>query len=157
MFDELKVLFKDLTGGEKHPARFGPDDVRVAAAALMVHVATLDGGLTPTERAKLHDLLKARFKLDEAATAELIDAAVDADHEAVDFYHFTNLLMRTLDEPGRLQIVEMLWEIAFVDGSISEFEDNVMWRVADLLAVSPRDRITLRQQVAGEKTAKEGQ
>jgi uncharacterized tellurite resistance protein B-like protein len=149
MFDELKVLFKDLTGGEKHPARFGPDDVRVAAAALMVHVATLDGGLTPTERAKLHDLLKARFKLDEAATAELIDAAVDADHEAVDFYHFTSLLMRMLDEDQRRRIVAMMWEMVFADGNVSEFEDNVMWRVADLLGVSNRERIALRRAVAG--------
>jgi hypothetical protein len=38
--------------------------------------------------------------------------------------------------------------MAFADGAISEFEDNMMWRVADLLAVSPRDRIALRQQAA---------
>ena len=34
-------------------------------------------------------------------TDELIEAAVAADREAVDFYHFTSLLMRTLDEQGR--------------------------------------------------------
>jgi uncharacterized tellurite resistance protein B-like protein len=66
----------------------------------------------------------------------------------VDLYRFTHLLMRTVDEKGRLRVVEMLWEMAFADGAISEFEDNMMWRVADLLAVSPRDRIALRQQVA---------
>jgi uncharacterized tellurite resistance protein B-like protein len=57
--------------------------------------------------------------------------------------------MRSLDEPGRLRVVEMLWEMAFADGSISEFEDNMMWRMAELLAVAPRDRIALRQQVVG--------
>jgi uncharacterized protein YegP (UPF0339 family) len=56
--------------------------------------------------------------------------------------------MRTLDEQGRLRIVEMLWVMAFVDGAVSEFEDNMMWRVADLLAVSSPDRIALRQRVA---------
>jgi uncharacterized tellurite resistance protein B-like protein len=58
--------------------------------------------------------------------------------------------MRTLDEQGRLRVVEMLWKMAVADGGISEFEDNVMWRVADLLAVSSRDRIALRQQVTGQ-------
>jgi uncharacterized tellurite resistance protein B-like protein len=62
--------------------------------------------------------------------------------------------MRTLDEQGRLRVVEMLWKMAFADGAISEFEDNVMWRVADLLAVSPRDRIVLRQQVMGQVVGK---
>jgi uncharacterized tellurite resistance protein B-like protein len=51
--------------------------------------------------------------------------------------------------------VEMLWEMVFVDGGVSEFEDNVLWRVADLLAISPRDRIALRQRVAGEQSSAE--
>jgi uncharacterized tellurite resistance protein B-like protein len=151
MFDELKALFGELTGGTKQPAGFGPDDMRVAAAALMVHVATLDGELSPAERGKLRDLLKARFKLDDKATEELIDAAVAADHEAVDFYRFTSLLMRMLDEEQRRRIVAMMWEMAFVDGNINEFEDNVMWRVADLLGVSNRERIDLRREIAGSR------
>ena len=36
------------------------------------------------------------------------------------------------------------------DGKINEFEDNLMWRTADLLGVSSRDRIALRRRVAGE-------
>jgi len=62
--------------------------------------------------------------------------------------------MRTLDEKGRLRVVEMLWKMAFADGSVGELEDNVMWRVADLLAVSSRDRMALRQQVVCTKTNK---
>ena len=88
-------------------------------------------------------------------TDELIDTAVTADKEAVDFYHFTHLLMRSLNEGGRLKVVEMLWEMVFVDGGVSEFEDNVLWRVADLLGISPRDRIALRQRVAGEQSSAE--
>ena len=68
---------------------------------------------------------------------------------------YPRMAYRPLYKRVRLKLVEMLWEIAYVDGAISEFEDNVMWRVADLLAVSPRDRIALRQRVAGDKTAKE--
>jgi uncharacterized tellurite resistance protein B-like protein len=97
----------------------------------------------------------AQFSLTEALTDELIEAAVAADRDAVDFYHFTSLLMRNLDEQGRLRVVEMLWEIAFADGVISEFEDNALWRVADLLGISSRDRIALRQRVAGHRAGKE--
>jgi uncharacterized tellurite resistance protein B-like protein len=95
-------------------------------------------------------VLKARFALDDAATNELIDAATLAENEAVDLYRFTSLINRTLDEKGRLGIVEMMWEIVFVDGRVNEFEDNLMWRAADLLGVSSRDRIALRRQVANE-------
>src|SRR5207237_9788728 len=128
----------------------------LAAAALLIHASTIDGTMSGPEGDKLRVVLKSRFALDDAATDELIDIGTLAEHEAVDLYHFTSLINRTLDEPGRLGIVEMMWEVVFADGRVTEFEDNLMWRVADLLGVSSRDRIALRQRVAGEKTESGG-
>jgi uncharacterized tellurite resistance protein B-like protein len=56
--------------------------------------------------------------------------------------------MREVDEAGRLRIIEMMWELVYADGEVTEFEDNVVWRAADLLAVSARDRIDLKHRVA---------
>jgi uncharacterized tellurite resistance protein B-like protein len=56
--------------------------------------------------------------------------------------------MRSVDEEGRKRIVEMMWELVYADGNVSEFEDNVMWRAADLLGVSSRDRIQLKHRIA---------
>lgn len=151
MLKEIRSFFADLTGG-KESAHFEDNDYRLAAAALLVHVATLEGALSKTSREKLRALLKSRFELTDALTEELIDAAVAADHEAIDFYHFTSLLNRALNEEGRQRIVEMMWEMVYADGRVSEFEDNVMWRVSDLLGVSARERIELRRQVAGEQS-----
>jgi uncharacterized tellurite resistance protein B-like protein len=150
MLKEIKSFFADLTGG-KEAAHFQDNDYRLAAAALLVHVATLEGALSPASRAKLHALLKSRFELSDNLTDELIDVAVTADHEAIDFYHFTSLLNHALNEEGRQRIVEMMWEMVYADGRVSEFEENVMWRVSDLLGVSARERIELRRQVAGEQ------
>jgi uncharacterized tellurite resistance protein B-like protein len=148
MLADLRQFFTELTGGEKPQDSFAENDYRRAAAALLVHIATLDGELTDAKRRKLHAILEAQFSLDSAATDELIAEASADDREAVDFYHFTSMIMRTLDEAGRLRIVEMLWEMVYADGKVTEFEANVMWRVADLLAVSARDRIALRERVA---------
>ena len=151
MLDSLKNFLSDLAGGDKHPGRFEQNDYRLAAAALLIHAATIDGKETGAERDKLRAVLKSRFSLDDAATNELVDTATLAENEAVDLYRFTSLINRTLDEKGRLGIVEMMWEIVFADGRMNEFEDNLMWRVADLLGVSSRDRIAMRRQVADEK------
>ena len=48
----------------------------------------------------------------------------------------------------------MMWEIVYADGHVHEFEDNTIWRVAELLGVSSRDRMVLRHKVA--KSAPEG-
>ena len=71
-----------------------------------------------------------------------------AEQEAVDLYRFTSLLMRSLNEDGRRRIVEMMWEIVYADGKRDELEDNLLWRAADLLGVSPRERIDLRRRIA---------
>lgn len=156
MLDSIRNFVAELAGGAKHPARFEENDHRLAAAALLIHASTIDGNMTAAERGKLHGLLKSRFALDETATDELIDAGTLAEQEAVDLYHFTSMLNRSLDDAGRLGIVEMLWEIVFADGRVTEFEDNLMWRVADLLNVSSRDRIAIRQRVAGESAESDG-
>jgi len=153
MFDSFVKFVTDLAEGEKHPGHFEDNDYRLAAAALLVHAAAIDGDVTPAAQLKLHNLIRQYFGLDDAAAAELLQEATEAEHEAVDLYHFTSLLNRSMEEAGRLRIVEMMWEIVYVDGRVSEFEDNLLWRAADLLGISSRERIELRQKVAGRLPA----
>jgi hypothetical protein len=47
----------------------------------------------------------------------------------------------------------MMWEIVYADGKPNEFEANTIWRAADLLGVSSRQRVALRQLVEADKTA----
>ena len=95
-------------------------------------------------------MIKQGFALDDAATEELIAKATAAEQEAVDLYHFTHSLNRALNEGGRARIIEMMWQIVYADGRRDELEDNLLWRAADLLGVSPQERIALRRRVGGE-------
>jgi uncharacterized tellurite resistance protein B-like protein len=150
MFAAFKSFISDIVDGEKHPSQFADDDYRLAAAALLVHVAAIDGEMSQSERDKLHSVIRQRFALDDAKTDELIDKATAAEHESVDLYHFTHLLNRVLDEEGRAKIIEMMWEIVYADGKRDELEDNLLWRAADLLGVSSRQRIELRRRIGGD-------
>ncbi|WP_020174074.1 TerB family tellurite resistance protein [Methyloferula stellata] len=149
MFAALKNLLADL-GQTETPRRFGEDDYRVAAVALLVHVADADGVTDAAESRRLKTLVKERFGLDAGEAAALIREAQQSDREAVDFYHFTHVLKRQLDDEGRHRIIEMMWDMAFADGTVDEIEENTVWRVAELLGVSNRDRVLLRQKVAAE-------
>ena len=156
MLEPLKHFLADLAGGTKQQAHFADHDYRLAAAALLIHVTTVDGDMSAGARDKLHAMLKQRFGLDDAATTELIDAAVVADRHAVDLYHFTSLINGALDEDGRLRMVEMMWEMIYADGHVTEFEENVIWRASDLLGISSRSRIELRHRVAARQSGRDG-
>jgi len=148
MLQAFKQFLSDLAGGEKDHARFEDDDYRLSAAALLIHAALIDGAMSEVERARLVGVIMLRFGLNEAAANELVTSATQAEQQAVDLYRFTSLINRTLDDAGRQQIIEMMWQVALADGHVTEFEDNLIWRAADLLNVPSEARIALRQRVA---------
>ena len=155
MFESFRKFLDDVSQGGKHPAHFEPNDYRLAAAALLVHAAEIDGNISDVERTTLHQVIKRHFDLDETQTNTLLAEATQAEHEAVDLYHFTRLLNRALDEDGRRRMVEMMWEIVYADGRVTEFESNLIWRAADLLGISSRERIELGRRVASERGSSE--
>jgi uncharacterized tellurite resistance protein B-like protein len=150
MLEKLRQFIADVVSPDAHENQaFDDTGYRLAATALMIHVISLDGEPSPIEKAKLHSLIETRFELDSGTADRLIAAATLVEGEAVDLYHFTSVIMRVVDEPGRIRLVEMMWELVYADGRVSEFEENVVWRAADLLAVSSRDRMELKRRVAG--------
>jgi uncharacterized tellurite resistance protein B-like protein len=150
MFEAFRKFVGEFGEGDR-TTQFAEDDVRLAAAALLVHVAGIDGDIDEAERTKLHVVLKQHFNLDDATTDQLVAQATAAEQQSVDLYRFTSRLTRSLDELTRARIVEMMWQIVFADGAKTEFEDNLVWRAADLLGISQHERIALRDRVAGQR------
>src|SRR5471030_516501 len=154
MLDGLRQFIADVVSPTAHEARsFDDTGFRLAATALLIHVISIDGEPSGVEKRKLHSLLESSFKLDPGTADQLIASATLVEGEAVDLYHFTSVIMRSVNEEDRLKIVEMMWELVYADGQVTEFEDNVVWRAADLLGVSSRDRIDLKHRVAAAQAA----
>jgi uncharacterized tellurite resistance protein B-like protein len=147
MLDRLQAFFQSVMQ-DRPKAVFAPDDPRIAVAALCLQVMEADGVVRDAERLKLREILKEQYELDDAALDALIAAGQDAENQAVDYYRFTTELKRQLDEGQRQQLVGLLWDIVYADGTRSEMEDHAIWRVADLLGVSGRERIVQRQEAA---------
>ncbi|MGP2491251.1 TerB family tellurite resistance protein [Mesorhizobium sp. PUT5] len=147
MFDRMLSFLKDL------PARAGrhaghEDDPRVAAAALLYHVMTADGVRQDAEWERLKALLASAYSVQGAELDALAKAGKEADNEAIDLYTFTSVLNRHLDAEARKAFIELMWEIVYADGELHELEDNVVWRVAELIGVETRDRVEARRRVA---------
>jgi uncharacterized tellurite resistance protein B-like protein len=150
MFERIRQFVEDITTGELGERQLGDHDLRVASAALLVHVAEIDGIFSESERRALLLLLQQRFDVSEDQANKLLAAGRRSDREAVDLYGFTSVLKDSLSLPERRRMVEMMWTVAYADGALEEFEENVIWRVSELLGVPSRDRIALRQKVRGD-------
>jgi uncharacterized tellurite resistance protein B-like protein len=146
MFDAITRLF-----AQPEPSHFH-NEPRLAVAALLVHLSAVDGQVTDGERAAVRNALMDHYGLAEDEVDRLLATATRRDSEAVDFYRFTSAIT-SLDEAERLEIVRMMWQVVFADGKNHELEDNMVWRIAELIGVSARDRTTLRKQMSRSKAA----
>ena len=145
MLGQLRDFVRRLNAPEVH---FGDDDARLALAALLVHCTGIDGSVSPAERQALHDVLARTFRLNGSDLDALIDDATAAEREAVDLYRFTSVIKQQMSEAERVRVVGDLWRIVYADGKVGEFEENLVWRIAELLAVSREDRIAEKRVVA---------
>jgi uncharacterized tellurite resistance protein B-like protein len=147
MLDRILAFLKDLPPGQDSRKTPAGDDPRIAAAALMYHVMDADGVRHDAEWERMKELLAEAYGISGEELDRLVAAGGKADQEAIDLYAFTSVLKRHLDEQARFEFIGLMWEIVFADGELHELEDNMLWRIAELLGVDSRDRIRQRQSV----------
>lgn len=150
IFDQIKSLLGLKEVEQK--ISDGSLDKKLAAAALMVHVIAADGIITQDEEDRFNAVLKEHYTVTDAETETLFNAAKLAQNDAVDIYRFTSILKNEMDESERLALVEDLWEMVYADGEVHEFEDNVVWRVAELIGIQARERMVLKQRVLARRS-----
>ena len=146
MLDRLKSFFGSLTE-ESAKKKVGPDDPIVAAAALMFHVMEADGVSAEVEQKRLREVLAEAYKLSHRDVEKVVAAGDAAHREAIDLFSFTSVLNRGLDDAAKIEFIGILFEMVYADGELHELEDNIVWRVAELIGVSQRDRVQMRRQV----------
>ena len=110
-----------------------PTDDALAAVALLVHVARVDGALGDAERARLARLLQGGFAGSAEAAEALIERAVAFDDETRDVATLVELIGRDAGEADRRRLLAMAYVVAAADGRLHEFEEDLVWRVGRLL------------------------
>lgn len=141
----LSILFgDDAAMSEGHAAH---SEAHVAAAALMVEAARLDGSFGDDERDRIRTLLIEHFQLTPWVAGELLARAERTATESVAWQGFTRAIKDELPPEERTQVIEMLWEVVYADGRLHDYEASLLRRVAGLLYVSDRDSGEARLRV----------
>lgn len=142
------LTFIKQTKDEDTQGSLSASELQLAVAALLIRASIIDGDIHELEQAKLVTLLQKRFDISAKDVADLVVEGLDKEKKAVDLYGFTRVITQRLDVEGRRHIVEMLWEVVLADGVLDDYESNLVWRVSELIGVSTRERVVLRQIVA---------
>ena len=146
MTNRIKSFFSSLKN-DTAPAPETFSDKEIASAALLVEAAHMDGNLDDRETKVINNLLVSHFHLSEEEAKELFERAHSAQEDATHLMRFTRTVKDNYSEEMRITFIEMMWEVAFADGIIHDFEENLIRRVAGLIYVSDRDRGEAKKRV----------
>jgi len=136
------------TGGDDAGASDASENiVAAAAAALMIEAAVMDGDFDADERRTIGALLAGRFQMDAGDVEIVIAEAERAVEEAVEMFAFTRVLRDDFDHDDRVGMIEMLWEVAYADGVVHDYEANLIRRATGLLHVTDRESGEARKRV----------
>ena len=148
MINRIKALFGEREGrGSGASGAHSDDELHLAAAALMVEAACLDGDFDDRERAKIDALLRQRFALTDDETRTLLEIATAEQGIRHQLLPYTRIIKERFSEAERIELVEMLWEVAYADAELHDYEANLLRRIGGLIYVSDRDRGAARQRV----------
>lgn len=138
MLDRLKKFLQD-DDRAKQAAEKGVDEVQLGAAALLLEAAGRDGKLDPAERDKIESLIAARFGIGETEIERLLTQSEERLENTNQILSFTRAIKDNLEHEERIEILEMLWEVVYADGTLHDYEANLMRRVAGLIYVTDRE------------------
>jgi len=119
----------------------GFDRTMIAAATLMVEIARLDTDFDTSERKRICEIIRTKFKLDPAEAEELIAIAEDRHEEAYANWIFTKSIKESFDLEERAQIMTYLWEIALADGELHDLEADLLLRIGQAIDLPENERI----------------
>lgn len=126
----------------------GRDELQVAVAALLLEAAeVVDGHFDPREREAVVGVLQRGFALSSDAAHELALAAERRVEASAQLFRFTNVVNERVSRERRVEIIEMLWEVAYSDGVLDPLEDTLLRRIAGLIDVSDYERGVAKRQV----------
>ena len=145
-FAKLVQRFKG-TGQQSEPQ---PDPLRVATAAVLLEIAYADGTFTPAEDGDVVGYLKRAFALAEDEARDLLTQAGELRARTIDHFALTHFIRKNSTLAQRIDIVKTMWRIVYSDRKLTDYENYLVRKLADLLGLEHHVMIDAKVDVLRE-------
>lgn len=109
------------------------DDIHLYALRLLIHLALSDGEIDELEINALKDFVNEK-SLDSNISLYL-DKEIDNVKLSSSFFNEIHEINSKLDKNKKLELLEKIWKLILVDGEIDPYEENLFYRIGDLLGI----------------------
>ncbi len=127
-----------------------PDPLRLATAAVLLEIAYADGTFTPAEDGDVVGYLERAFSLPEDEARDLLTQAGELRARTIDHFSLTNFIRKNSTLAQRIDIVKTMWRIVYSDRKLTDYENYLVRKLADLLGLEHHVMIDAKVEVLRE-------
>ena len=122
---------------KKEEEKEKPKNLKLIALCLAFEVANADNDIDFRERNLILKKIKDSIDLSVLTEKEIFDVIQEESEKRVSFFDIINDINQNLDKKEKIDVLKMLWEIAYADKVLDVDEERIIRRSAEMLGIKP--------------------
>ena len=114
-----------------------PKNLKLIALCLAFEVANADNDIDIREKDLILEKIKESVDVSVLTEKEIFDVIQEESKKRVSFYDIIHDINKNLDKKEKVDVLKMLWEIAYADKVLDVDEERIIRRSAEMLGIKP--------------------
>ena len=114
-----------------------PKNLKLIALCLAFEVANADNDIDIQEKDLILEKIKESIDVTVLTEKEIFDVIQEESKKRVSFYDIIHDINQNLDQKNKVDVLKMLWEIAYADKVLDVDEERIIRRSAEMLGIKP--------------------
>ena len=114
-----------------------PKNLKLISLCLAYEVANADNEIDTKERDLLLNLIKENTDVSLVSEKEIFQLIQDDSEKSISFYDIIRDINKGLNKEEKVDIIKMLWEVAYADNVLDVDEERIIKRSAEMLGIKP--------------------
>ena len=114
-----------------------PKNIKLIALCLAFEIANADNDIDVRERDLILEKIKESIDLSVLTENQIFEVIQQEGKNRVSFYDIIHDINKNLDKKERIEVLRMLWEIAYADQVLDVDEERIIKRSAEMLGIKP--------------------
>ena len=131
---------------KKEEKKEEPKNLKLIALCLAFEVANADNNIDVQEKDLMLKKIKESIDVSILTEKEIFDVIKEESEKKVSFYDIIYDINKNLDKDEKIDILKMLWEIAYADQVLDVDEEKIIRRSAEMLGIKPSIVLQIKEE-----------
>lgn len=123
-----------------------PKNLELISLCLAFEVANADNNIDEREQKLFLEKIKETVDLSVLTDKEIFDVIKEESQNSISFYDIIKDINNSLNKDEKINVLKLLWEIAYADDILDVEEEKIIRRSAEMLGIKPSIVLQTKQE-----------